>query len=141
MMNLIGKWRVAEAIQFNHETFEMEWTKTEDILAKDDLDHEMAMIVNTVYIFMEDGTLEMLSPIPEGASQEEVDAAVASGEITLKDGMMFMGQNQWKSEGGKNYSDTGLEGEVMGEEVGPWEEIKELGDGKIQMMMYRLERV
>jgi hypothetical protein len=138
MMNLIGKWRVAEALQFNPEKFEMEWTKTEDILAQDD--REMAMMVKTEFTFWEDGTIELLSPIPEDVSQKEVDDAVAAGVIKLKDGMMFEGQYQWKTEGGKNYSDMGLEGEVMGEKVGPWEEIKEVGDGKIQVMLYRLER-
>lgn len=141
MINLIGKWRVAEAVQFNSEKGEMEWAKVEDVLAKDDLDHEMAMILKTVYIFREDGLLEILSPIPEGVSQAEVDAAVKAGQITLKDGMMFMGENHWKVESGKNYADTGLEGEVLGEKVGPWEEVKELEDGKIELMLYRLARV
>ncbi len=36
----------------------------------------------------EDGKLYMLMPLPEGVSQEEVDAAVAAGHIMLYDGMM-----------------------------------------------------
>ena len=38
-------------------------------------------------------------------------------------------------------ADTGLEGEVMGEKVGPWEELKEVGDGMLQMTMYHIARI
>ena len=43
-------------------------------------------------------------------------------------------------ENGKNLADTGAEGEVLGEKVGPWEEIKEIGEDTIEIMMMRLKR-
>jgi hypothetical protein len=83
----------------------------------------------------------MLTPLPEGVSQAEVDAAVKAGQLELRDGMMFMGEQHWKVEDGKNMTDTGLEGEVLGEKVGPWEEVKEIDENTIQIMLYRLKKV
>ena len=141
MTNLIGKWKIAEMMSFNEEKGCFEWAKTEDLLARDDADKDMIMIGNAQIVFAEDGTITLLTPLPKGVSQEEVDAAVKSGRITLKDGMMLMGENHWKIEDGKNMADTGLEGEVMGEKVGPWEELKEVGDGMLQMTMYHISRI
>ena len=94
-----------------------------------------------VVVFGEDGTITMLTPLPEGVSQAEVDAAVKAGQLELRDGMMFMGEQHWKVEDGKNMTDTGLEGEVLGEKVGPWEEVKEIDENTIQIMLYRLKKV
>ena len=141
MVNLVGKWKAAEMVYFDEEKGAMDWAKVEDILAKDDIDKDTRFMANMVAVFGEDGTITMLTPLPEGVSQEEVDAAVKSGQVELRDGLMFMGESHWKVEGGKNMSDTGLEGEVLGEKVGPWEEVKELEGGMIQMMLYRFARV
>ena len=140
MMNLTGKWKVAEAMQFNDEKCQMEWTGIETILAKEDQDEETTMLLNTVVIFQEDGTIDFLCPLPEGVGQEEIDAALAVGQLRLKDGMMQMGQKHWKAEDGKILADTGAEGEVLGEKVGPWEELKEIDGDMIEIMMYRLKK-
>ena len=140
-MNLIGKWSIVETMQFNEETERFEWVKVSDILAQEDVDEDMVMLLNGIAIFEEDGNLVFLSPLPEGLSQEEIDEAVASGEVELRDGKMVTQQNHWKTEGGKNLADTGAEGEALGEEVGPWEEIKEIDDNTIEMTMFRLRRM
>ena len=141
MKSLIGKWRVAEAMQFNDEKCQMEWTGIETILAKEDQDKETIMLLKTVVIFQEDGTIDFLCPLPEGVSQAEIDAALAAGQLKLKDGMMQMDQKHWKEADGKILADTGAEGEVLGEKVGPWEEVKEVDGDKIEIMMYRLKKV
>ena len=141
MMNLVGKWRIAEMLNFNVEKGCMEWAKVEDLLSRDDADKDMFLMGRMQVVFAEDGTITLLTPIPDGASQEEVDVAVKSGEITLKDGMLFMGENHWKVEDGTNMADTGLEGEVLCEKVGPWEELKEVGDGMLQMALYHIARM
>jgi hypothetical protein len=140
MMNLLGKWRVAETMQFNDEKGKVEWVSIETILAKEELDKDMKMLLQTVVVFNEDGTIDFLCPLPEGVSQKEIDAALAAGKLKLKDGMMLLDQKQWKNEDGKVFTNTGAEGEVLGEKVGPWEELKLLDDDKIEMMMYRLMR-
>lgn len=140
MINLIGKWNIVESMQFNDEKGCLDWAKIEDILAQEDVDREIAMLAKSIVLFEEDGNLVFLTPLPEGVSQEEIDEAVAAGEITLRDGMMITQQNHWKVENGKNMADTGVEGEVLGEKVGPWEELKEIDGNTIEMMMYRLRK-
>ena len=100
----------------------------------------MKMLLQTVVVFNEDGTIDFFCPLPEGVSQEEIDAALAAGQLRLKDGMMVMDQKQWRNEDGKVFTNTGAEGEVLGEKIGPWEELKMLDGDKIEMMLYRLKR-
>ena len=140
MTNLTGKWVVAETMQFNDETCKVEWVSVEKILAKDDLDKDMIMLLKTIVLFQEDGAIDFLCPLPEGVSQAEIDAALAAGKLKLQDGMMVMDQKHWKEENGKIMADTGAEGEVFGEKVGPWEELKVVDGGMIEMMMYRLKK-
>lgn len=141
MKNLMGKWVVAETMQFNDEKCTVEWVSVESILAKEDLDKDMIMLLKTQVVFQEDGTIDFFCPLPEGVSQSEIDAAIAAGQLKLKDGMMVMQQKHWKEEDGKILTDTGAEGEVLGEKVGPWVELKELDGGMIEMMMYRLKKI
>lgn len=140
MMNLIGKWHIVESMQFNNEKECFEWAKVSDILAQEDVDRDMVLLLNAVALFEEDGNLVFLAPLPEDVTQEEIDEAVAAGEIQLRDGKMIIQQNHWKTEDGKNLADTGAEGEVLGEAVGPWEEIKEIDEDTIEMTMFRLKR-
>ena len=61
-------------------------------------------------------------------------------EITLKDGMIFMGENHWKAENGKYMVDSNAGREVDGEEVDPWEEIQVIDDQIIELRMFRLKK-
>ena len=67
-----------------------------------------------------DGKLYLLSPLPEGVSQEEVDKAVAAGVITMLDGMMRGRPIAWEVRNGELWYDTGIEGEVFGEKADSW---------------------
>lgn len=138
-MNVIGKWQVAEIAQFDEENG-LIWTNVSDLLTREDADEEALMLAKTVVLFEEDGSMTMLSPLPEDISQEEIDEAVAAGEIALRDGQMVTGENHWKAEAGKLLADTGAEGEILGEEVGPWEEIKQVDDHTIELMTFRLQK-
>ena len=140
MKDLLGKWMVAEAMQFNEEQCKFEWAKIEDVLSKGEMDREMTMLMKTVVEFQDDGSIDFFCPLPEGVSQAEIDAAIAAGKLKLKDGMMLMDQKHWKEEDGKIMTDTGAKGEVLGEKVGPWEELKVVDGGMIEMMLYRLKK-
>ena len=140
MVNLLGIWKIAEMMDFNCENGCFEWTKTEDLLSRDDVDKDMLLIGKMQMVFTEDGVLTMLAPIPEETSQEEMDAAVNSGEVTLKDGMIFMGENHWKVENGKYMADSNSGREVDGEKVDPWEEIQIIDDQTIELRMFRLKK-
>ena len=69
---------------------------------------------------LEDGTLYVLMPLPEGVSKEEVDAAVKAGEITLYDGMMCDRPLRWEERDGALWFDSGIEGEVYDEDADTW---------------------
>lgn len=141
MINLIGKWRIAQTLQFDDASNEMKWTKVEDILAGEDVDRDMITMLNSIVEFGEDGRMLMLAPLPDGVSQEEIDDAVAKGHIKLKDGRMYFEEKHWKTEDGVNYTDTMPEGEVLGEKVGPWEKVTEFENGTVVLLTYRLERI
>lgn len=141
MTNLVGKWKITHMLYFNDKSDHMEWMTVEDILAGDDVDRDMIMVLSSIVEFDEDGIWRMLAPLPEGVSQEEVDAAVAAGEIRLKDGLMFFDEKKWKVEDGVNYTNTMPEGELLGEKMGPWEKVTEFEDGTIGFSFYRLARV
>ena len=138
-MELIGKWQIAEITQFDEEKG-MVWAKTSDLLAREDVDEEILMFAKTAVVFEEDGNLLFMSPIPEGVSQEEINEAVAAGELKMRDGLMITEEKHWKVENGKYMTDTGAEGEVLGEKVGPWEELKQIDDNTIELMMFRLQK-
>jgi len=138
MTYLIGKWTIAQMMSFDEEKG-MVWMDAADILAKDD-DKDTQMMLKAIVLIEENGSMTFLSPLPEGVSQEEIDEALASGDLVLRDGLMLVGENQWKEENGKYLADTGGEGEFLGEKVGPWEEIKILDSDMIEVMFYRLKR-
>ena len=89
--------------------------------------------------FTEDGRVLNLAPLPDGVSQEEIDEAVKAGQIELYDGYMKLTEYNWKTENGKNYLDTRIKGEVLGEEVSPWEEISVV-DGRMETMTVRVAK-
>ena len=136
-MNPIGKWKIREVMHFTLEDG-MAW-RTPDELAALDVDEDSVRMYRTsVLIFNEDGTAKTLTPLTEGATKEQIDAAIAEG-MEITDGMMVTGKNEWKSEDGKVLYKTGTVGEVFGEEVSPWIELNEV-DGAIEIELLRYER-
>ena len=135
-MSLVGRWKIVEAIRFN-ENFEQEWVPVETILADEDLDPQDKSMYSSVMDFTEDGRVLNLAPLPEGVSQEEIDEAVKAGQIELYDGYMKLTEYNWKTENGKYYFDTHIKGEVLGEEVSSWAELK-IVDGVIEIMTVRV---
>ena len=139
-MNLVGKWKVKELLQFSLENG-MEWKPVDEVIAANaDEDEEEEGGFNayrdTITSFNEDGTVDTLAKSPEGYLEE----AQANGEeVTLRDGMVVISTNSWKTEDGKNYYNTGIQGEVLGEEVSPWQEIVEVGE-MIEFSMVRYAR-
>ena len=135
-MNLEGFWVVKEVISFGEEgPF---WRTVQECLDDDVVDDEMKAFLKFRYLFDTDGTVKILSPIPDEVPQEEIERAAAAGEVQLYDSRtMIVEQHPFKEENGKYYYDSGIQGEVMGEVVSPWMEIPETEDG-IELMIYRL---
>lgn len=138
-MDIKGFWKIKEAMTFN-EKFERLWRDVADIINDESTDDETKEMLSTVAEFTDDGQLLLMMPIPEGASKEEIDEAVASGELELhENGMMIYEKHPYKVEDGKITYDTGAKAEVFGEKISSWDEIKTDGD-VIQLLMYRLIR-
>lgn len=134
-MNLIGKWKVKEAINFSPENG-MEWKTVDELEALGQDESTIATYRNTLTVFNEDGTMETLMTLPADCTQEMLDELIAEGK-EIRDGMAVISKEEWKTEDGKNYYNTGVNGEVCGEEVSPWVEITEIGDMiELQFLRY-----
>jgi hypothetical protein len=136
-MNIVGKWTVYEVMS-RDDDLNIVWKKKDEMLKQIEPGDEMAMFLNASLIFTEDGKMLTVAPIPANVPKEEVDAAVAAGKVKLYgDSMMVFEGKDWKEEDGKFFYDSGTQGEIFGEPVSPWVEIKEVEDGVIEILLMR----
>lgn len=112
-MSFIGKWKF-HSIGVVSETDEMVYMDEKEYLESpmpyidetdpeavaDEIKERKQMIGGKLSI-SEDGKLYMLIPLPEGVSQEEIDAAVAAGHIRLYEGMMTQEPYDWEERNGE----------------------------------------
>ena len=136
-MNPIGKWKVKQVLRFSPENG-MEWKTLEELEAQGVDEDDLSMYRNSVMIFHENGTVETLMTLPADCTQEQIEAAIAEGH-EIRDGMMVVDQKEWKTEDGKTLFNGGTEGEVLGDEVSPWIELREV-DGLIEVEFMRYGR-
>ena len=138
-MNVIGKWKIAAALTLNDQ-FEQVWKTVSEMAADPEVDPFDLQMFDSLIIFGEDGVIKTAIKIPEDLPQEEIDAAIASGECELyAPGLMVVEKREWKEEDGKIKFKSGVEGEILGEEVDPWVEIIPLENG-IEYGTFRLTR-
>lgn len=119
-MRYVGKW-VFHSIGAVTDSDEMVYLDAEDYLKSpmpyidetdeeavaDELRERKNMIGMQIEI-CKDGKLYMLMPLPEGVTKEEVDAAVASGEISMRGGMVSNGPEKWEERDGVLWYTTAL---------------------------------
>ena len=119
-MSYVGKW-VFHSIGTVADSDEMVYLGAEDYLKSpmpyidetdeesvaDELRERKNMIGMQIEI-CKDGKLYMLMPLPEGVTKEEVDAAVASGEISMRGDMMANGPESWEERDGVLWYTTEL---------------------------------
>ena len=130
-MNYIGKWKIHSIGEMGDDG--IRYLSVEEYLASpmpyiDGSDAEAVAeeiaerkkIIGMELRVVEGGNLYMLIPIPDGVSREEVDAAVAAGEIALYDGMLCERPLKWEERDGELWFDTALEGETFGESADTW---------------------
>lgn len=119
-MRYVGKW-VFHSIGAVTDSDEMVYLSTEDFLKSpmpyiDETDEEAVAnelrerktMIGMQIEICEDGKLYMLMPLPEDATKEEIDAAVASGEIHLRGGMIAGGPEAWEERDGVLWYTTDL---------------------------------
>ena len=150
-MNYVGKWRF-HSIGVINESDSLTYISAEEYLkspmpyidetdedAVNDEIRERKQIISGCIEICEDGKLYILMPLPEGVTQEEVDAAVAAGEISLRSGMLCSGVIPWEERNGDLWFDSGIEGEVFGEKADTW--VKATSeDGLFTYMTIRYEK-
>ena len=118
-MNYVGKWGF-HSIGMMNENDEMVYMSAQEYLDSpmlyiDETDEEAVaderkerkQMFGGQIAVCEDGKLYMLMPLPEGVSQEEVDAAVAEGMIRLYDGMMTDEAKNWEERNGELWLEVG----------------------------------
>lgn len=135
-MDVKGIWKVNKIMGFDDD-YNQVWKDAEAIINDPSADSDEKQMAKAQVEFGDDGFVKMMMSLPEGVSQEEIDEAVAAGEIEVCGNMMVAEKHPWKEEDGKVLYDSGTEGEVLGEEVSPWLEITETEDG-IEMFMLKL---
>ena len=135
-MNLVGIWKVKEALTFGEDGGK--WLSVQECMDNEEMSDETKSFLSGRFVFEPDGSFKIVMAIPEGVPQEEIDRAAAAGQVRLFDSRsMIVEEHPWKEEDGKYYYDSGIQGEVLGEPVSSWMEIQETEDG-IEWMIYRL---
>ena len=134
-MNIIGKWKIKE---FHIPTPDGVQVFTPDTLPEDETYMDYAQMARTLTEFTSDGRLDTLMPVPE-----EMLEQVQNEGMEIRDGFAVINSAAWKEQDGKFFFDSGIEGEILGEAVDPFMEIKVLPDGCLlyNMDVLVLERV
>ena len=119
-MNYVGRW-VFHSIGMVNDDDEMVYMTSEEYLAApmpyidetdeeavaDELKERKQMIGGQLAV-CEDGKLSMLMPLPEGASQAQIDEAVEAGYIKLYDGMLTDEPKAWEERDGQLWLEVGM---------------------------------
>ncbi len=150
-MSYIGKWTVEsvgmvndkdEYVRLSPEEYlksPMPYVdETDEEAVADELKERKSMI-GIILRVDEDGKMHALVPIPEGVTQEEIDEAVKSGEITVVDGMLSQDAMDWEERNGEMWFKAGIEGETFGEPVDPWVKASD-EEGFLNFMTFRFKK-
>ena len=90
---------------------------------EDEVESEMRerkRMINSFVKITDDMKMYLLMSLPEGVSQQEVDAAVAAGHIKLMDGAICSESMDCELRDGELWYNSGIEGEIFGEKTDPW---------------------
>ena len=138
-MNVIGKWKIAAVLTVN-DKLEQIWKTVEELAADPDEDSFDIEMLESRFIFGEDGVIKTIIQIPDEVSSEEIEEAVKSGECEIyAPGFITIEKRNWKEENGKFMFDSGIDGEILDEKIDPWTEIIPTENG-IQYGTFRLIR-
>lgn len=151
MNAIVGRWKIYKALSCIGEDFGLH-TRDEvvaDLDKKkaagqiDDHDYTQEMhIFGAVYEFTAEHRVRSYTSIPEGVPQEEIDKAVASGQVKLVNGMMCVDEEgkEWKYVKGDYWYNTGEKRMLFDEEQSPWDKITPDSEGHINMNLFILEK-
>lgn len=123
-MNLIGKWKIKKVACITPDGFSL---CTEDELPPEEDYNEYRIMFRSVFDFRGDGyAYQLLEP--------ELFRQLGTGEdVVLLDGMAIVEKHPWKEENGEYFYHTGMEGDVGGEPIDPYEKLEPDEDGCIPL--------
>ena len=133
-MELIGKWKVKKVFCITPNG--MELLPPAELPQGEEYD-EYRLMSRSVFDFRPDGIVYQLLP-PEDFARMD------TGEETkLLDGMAIVEQHPWKEENGEYFYHTGMEGDIGGEPIDPYEKLTPDEDGCLSMAegLIRIEKI
>jgi hypothetical protein len=151
MKAIVGRWTVYKALapvgdDFGlHTKDEMlaEFDKKKAAGELDDEEYEQGLqMFNMQMEFTDDYKVLTYMPIPKHITQEQIDEAVASGEVKIVDGMICGEEpKEWKAVNGDYWYNTEEHREVFGEIKSPWDKITPDADGFIDLKMMVIKKM
>ena len=150
-VSYVGKW-VFHSITNITEDGEIQFLNAEELLnyipngPTDAIIEEMKMnqklVVGSVVEISKDGYAYLLTPIPEYVTKEELDEAIATGAVTLRDGMLVIDKPVlWQDRDGELWIQVGMETLPDGEGQRPaWEKVEITNDGLLIIAMIRYQK-
>lgn len=147
-MSIVGDYKFHSMLSLEGD--EKKYVTAEELINKkydESLDpeyvkHEKASTLALTKIILRisaDGTLKALQPVPDFVTKEELDAAVAAGEVLVEDGYIYDKVQKWEDRDGVIYYDTGIQGTVFDQPADPWSKLLD-DEGYVNYMLMRFER-
>lgn len=151
MKAIVGRWKIYKTLAPIGNSFdlhtkdevvaELDKKKATDAIEEDEYNETLNMF-DYVMKFTDDYKVLSYMPIPKHVTQEQIDQAVASGEVKIVDGMMCCEEpKEWKAVNGHYYYNTKEHREIFGEIKSPWDIIDPDADGRIDLKMFVLEKM
>lgn len=110
-INVIGPWKVSAVLSGVDGTLKRVTREEAEQIA----DFGFSLF-DAITELRQDGTVCDLLRIPQDMPREEIDNAVAAG-YELAGDFFVAGKHAWKEENGKNFYNTNINGEILGEEL------------------------
>ena len=134
MKDIVGRYAVARTNFYDGENFEMlnrdeAAAALEKMIAGGQIEaaeagERLGSVFDTVTEFTDDYKVKTWMPLPASVSEDDVRAALESGEIEeVSDGMFLTETKEWKAVNGKYYYNTEAHREIFGEVKSPWDEL------------------
>lgn len=134
-MDINGKWRIDAVMSFETQPDGSNWRKIDPNTD----DEDMLECLNMFFVF-DENEMRTLIRISPDVSDEEIEQAKKEGALITDDRCMYQVQ-ELKRENGKVYYNSGITGEILGEEADPWLELTVDEDGSIILMTFKLRRI
>lgn len=123
-MELIGKWKIKKVFCITPNG--MELVSPADIPQGEDYD-EYRRMSRAIFDFRPDGIAYML------ATPEDFEQMDTGEELRLLDDMAIVEEHPWKEENGEFFYHTGMEGDIGGEPIDPYEKLEPDENGCLPM--------